>query len=393
MRSVRDPWSGISTVVTFIAAFVMASLLALWSPTASAHKPSDAYLLITVDDTAIDVRWDIALRDLDAGFDLDADGNRELTWGEAKAHFDEIDRYALARLSIDDGRCAPRVVGHALEKHSDGAYLVLQATAQCRVTDHLKVGYRLFTEMDPTHRGITRVVFGHDGGAATTLVVLDPSGGPVVVSRAGGSADSPFARGFFPAGVHHILIGYDHVLFLICLLLPAVLVRRDGRWVPVDRWTEAARRVLVTVTAFTIAHTLTLALAGLRIVELSPRVIEPAIAATIVFTAIGNIRPNRFRESVAMPFVFGLVHGFGFADVLHELDLPLGQFVWALLRFNVGVEAGQLLIVAAALVPLYLLRGRPWYRSRVVVPVSLVAIVVASIWFAERVLDFKVLPL
>ncbi len=373
---------------------VVALVLAGLSLDASAHKPSDAYLFMTVGDDAIDLRWDIALRDLDAGFDLDADGDRELTWGEVRAHFEEIDRYALARLTIDDGRCTPKIVGHALDHHSDGAYLVLRITAACRVGDRLKLDYTLFTEMDPTHRGIVRIGF---GSSAPVLVVLDPAGGPVMLGPSGvvgaGGGDSPFAQGFFPAGVHHILIGYDHVLFLICLLLPAVLVRRDGRWAPVDRWRDALKRVLITVTAFTVAHTLTLALAGLRIVELSPRLIEPAIAVTIVFTAIGNIRPNRFRESAAMPFVFGLVHGFGFADVLHELDLPLGQFVWALLRFNLGVEAGQLLIVAVALTPLYLLRRKAWYRDRVLVPVSLFAITVSAVWFAERVFDFKILPL
>ncbi|MEO8938002.1 MAG: HupE/UreJ family protein [Burkholderiaceae bacterium] len=375
-----------------VVAVVLGLVLAALSSAASAHKPSDAYLFVTVNEAAVELRWDIALRDLDAGFDLDADGNRELTWGEVKAHFDEIDRYALARLTIDDGRCVPKILDHALDHHSDGAYLVLRMTAACKSGDRLKLGYTLFTEMDPTHRGIARVGFGK---AAPILVVLDPASGPVTLEggvSSGNGGDNPFAQGFFPAGVHHILIGYDHVLFLICLLLPAVLARRGDHWVPVARWRDAVRKVLITVTAFTIAHTLTLALAGLRIVELSPRVIEPAIAATIIFTALGNIRPNRFRDSAAMPFAFGLVHGFGFADVLHELDLPMGQFVWALLRFNLGVEAGQLLIVAVALLPLYLLRHKPWYRSRVLVPVSLVAIVIAGIWFAERVFDFKVLP-
>lgn len=369
----------------------LALLLVGLATTAFAHKPSDAYLSVTVGDHAVDVRWDIALRDLDAGFDLDANGDRELTWGEVKAHFDEIDRYATSRLKIDDGRCVPRIAGHALDHHSDGAYLVLTLVAACPGADHVTLDYTLFTEMDPTHRGIARVGF---GTAAPMLVVLDPARGPVTLEGAVSSTGAgPFAQGFFPAGIHHILIGYDHILFLVCLLLPAVLVHRDGRWMPVDRWRDALKRVLITVTAFTIAHTITLALAGLRIVELSPRLIEPAIAVTIVFTALGNIRTNRFRESAAMPFAFGLVHGFGFADVLHELDLPLGEFVWALLRFNLGVEAGQLVIVAVALTPLYLLRRKSWYRTRVLVPVSIFAIGIAAIWFAERVFDFKVLPL
>ncbi len=379
-----------------IVRIVMALVLAGCAGAAFAHKPSDAYLFVTVHEAAVGIRWDIALRDLDAAFDLDANGDRSLTWGEAKTHFDEIDRYALSHLKLEDGRCVPVVRGHAIDHHSDGAYLVVTLEAPCRVVDRLKIDYQLFTEIDPTHRGIVRIAF---GSSQPALVVLDPAGGAKVVDRSGqtgsgsGGGNDPFAGGFFPAGVHHILIGYDHVLFLICLLLPAVLVRIKGGWRPVAKWTEAAKPILITVTAFTIAHTITLALAGLRIVELSPRVIEPAIAATIIFTAIGNIWPSRFRESAAMPFAFGLVHGFGFADVLRELDLPLGQFVWALLRFNLGVEAGQLIIVVFALTPLYLLRRWRFYRRGILMPISIAATVVAAIWFAERVFDFKILPL
>ena len=362
---------------------------------AFAHKPSDAYLFIDVDQDEVRLRWDIALRDLDAGFDLDADGNRELTWGEVKAHFVEIDRYAFSRLRIDDGRCQPGSVEHLLDHHSDGAYLVLRTTMPCRGSgsDRITLDYRLFAEMDPTHRGVVKIAF---GTAPPQLIVLNPENGPTTITSSetdNGSRSNPFAGGFVAAGVHHILIGYDHILFLICLLLPAVLTKTSLHREPVRRWSDAVKPVLVTVTAFTIAHTMTLALAGLRIVELSPRAIEPAIAATIIFTAIGNVWTTRFRDSPAMPFCFGLVHGFGFADVLHELDLPLRDFIWALLRFNLGVELGQLVIVAVTLTPLFLLRRWKNYRRGLLVPVSCLAVLVAAIWFAERVLDFKILPL
>ena len=387
---------------TWLLRVAGALTLTLFATLAFAHKPSDAYLFITVGDDAIELRWDIALRDLDAAFNLDANGDRNLTWGELKAHFDEIDRYALERLRLDEGRCVPAISNHAIDRHSDGAYLVLTMAAPCKAADKIRIEYRLFTEIDPTHRGIARVGFRGKGAKnrAPLLVVLDPAGGGLTVDRSGkteskageAGGDNPFANGFFPAGVHHILIGYDHVLFLICLLLPAVLIHREKRWAPVQKWTAAVKPVLITVTAFTIAHTLTLALASLRIVELSPRIIEPSIALTIIFTAVGNIWTTRFRESAAMPFVFGLVHGFGFADVLRNLELPMGEFVWALLRFNLGVEAGQLVIVALALTPLYLLRKTRFYRPAVLIPISIFAIIVSAIWFAERVFDFKLLP-
>jgi HupE / UreJ protein len=371
---------------------VLATFLALgFAVPASAHKPSDAYLFVDVGDEAVHVRWDIALRDLDAAFELDRDGDRQLKWGEVRARFAEIDAYALGHLVLDQGRCQPTVQGHAVDQHSDGAYLVIELNAPCKVGAQLMLAYSLFANFDPTHRGVAKVAFGN---GTPRLVVLDPAHGPVAIGRddASASPDDPFAGGFVPAGIHHILIGYDHILFLICLLLPAVLSRASHHRQPVARWTDAARPILVTVTAFTVAHTMTLALAALRIVVLSPRIVEPAIAATIIFTAIGNLRPSRFRDSPLMPFVFGLVHGFGFADVLRELDLPLGQFAWALVRFNVGVELGQLVIVAVTLTPLFLIRRWPRYRAWLLAPVSCFAIAVAALWFAERVFDFKVLP-
>lgn len=383
-------------MVATVRRWIAVLLLALCAGAAQAHKPSDAYLTIDVDVTTVRVRWDIALRDLDAAFDLDRNGDRALTWGEVRARFDDIDRYALEHLVLDGGRCRLVMRDHALDHHSDGGYLVLTLDATCRIDGPLAFDYTLFDRFDPTHRGIVRVSF--DQGPQR-LVVVDPGKGRVELARdaaaAGphdGSTTDPFAGGFVAAGVHHILIGYDHVLFLVCLLLPAVLTRRSHHREPVVRWTDAARPILVTVTAFTIAHTITLALAALRIVELPPRIIEPAIAATIVFTAIGNLRPSRFRDSAAMPFLFGIVHGFGFADVLHELDLPFGAFVSALLRFNVGVELGQLAIVAITLAPLYVLRRWRGYRRWIVMPISAVAIALASAWFIERALDVKLLP-
>ena len=200
-------------------------------------------------------------------------------------------------------------------------------------------------------------------------------------------------------GLHHILAGNDHILFLICLLLPAVLTRspKNG-WQPVPRWQDAARPVLMTVTMFTVAHSITLGLAAAKLVTLSPRLIEPAIAVTIALAALDNLRPllGRFGQRpnyrYAFTFLFGLIHGFGFADVLAEMDLPRGDFMAALLKFNLGVELGQLVIVLPLLALLFAVRRWPVYAQRLLPAGSVAALLVAVGWFVERVLDLGFMP-
>lgn len=365
---------------------------------AHAHKASDAYLLLHRSGDTLDLRWDIALRDLDAMLDLDTNADRKLSWGEVRTRLADIRAYALAGLRLQQGQCAlAEARPAAIEDRIDGAYLVLQLQARCNAGAALDIDYRLFREVDPTHRGLLRVEA--DGAAQPTVRSLDPSAGAVVVPWPGASvaasadAAAPSSdTSFFRDGIHHILIGYDHILFLVCLLLPAVLRRRPGGWEPVITWREAVWPMLGIVTMFTIAHSLTLALAGLKVVTISPRIIEPGIAITIMLAAIDNIYPVLRGRRKLFSFLFGLIHGFGFAGALAELDLPLRDFVVALLQFNLGVEAGQLMVVAVVLVALLALRHWRRYPPLVLRGGSAVAVLVAAIWLGERVFDVKVLP-
>jgi hypothetical protein len=196
---------------------------------------------------------------------------------------------------------------------------------------------------------------------------------------------------FFVQGVWHIWIGFDHILFLLALLLPLVLVRERGRWRPVDRFGQALREVLWVVTSFTAAHSITLSLAALGLVTLPSRLVESAIAVSVVVAALNNLVPlfNHGRWMVA--FGFGLIHGFGFASVLAELGLPQGALVLSLVGFNLGVEAGQLAIVSAFLPIAYLLRRTTFYRRGVLVGGSVLTMVLALVWLAERALDLKLI--
>lgn len=359
---------------------------------ASAHKASDAYLFLSADTAGWRLRWDIALRDLDAALDLDADGDRLLRWGEVKSRLAEIEAHALAGLRLQQGECSlAQAQPPAVERRVDGTYLVLRMAATCTPASPLLVDYRLLADIDPTHRGLLRI----DGGPADAPVTraLDPAEGGVRIAwRAGeaaGAEDAAPIASFFRNGVHHILVGYDHLLFLVCLLLPSVLRRTPEGWRAVDRPGEALWRMLGIVTMFTVAHSITLAVAGLQLVVLSPRIVEPAIALTIAIAALDNIHPILRGRHRQFTFLFGLIHGFGFAAVLSELGLPTGGLVKALLAFNIGVEAGQLVVVVVALAVLLALRSWRRYAAVVLRGGSAAALVLASLWLIERVGDFS----
>ena len=394
--------------------FLLAALIGL-PLAAQAHKASDAYLqLQRSGPTTLSLRWDIALRDLDAALDLDSDGDSRITWAEVKAARPAIDAYALSHLQLNAGQCAFAPVSSTdapLEARVDGSYLVLRLQADCPMlaqTAQIQLQYRLMAELDPTHRGLMKV---ERPGAPVQLLSLAPSATPQMVDiGASPSVANPVEQSPAPApaatpantsnllldGLHHILAGNDHILFLICLLLPAVLTRSPKTgWQPVGRWQDAARPVLMTVTMFTLAHSITLGLAAAKLVTLSPRLIEPAIAVTIALAAVDNLRPllgQRPNYRYAFTFLFGLIHGFGFADVLAEMDLPRAEFMSALLKFNVGVELGQLTIVLPLLALLFAIRRWPVYAERLLPAGSLAALAVAVGWFAERVLNLGFMP-
>ena len=401
----------------------------LFAAPAQAHKSSDAYLFFDQQPAATTLRWDIALRDLDVVLALDADANRELTWGEIRAAWPRIDALALASLAVPG--CRFEVLGHALEQRNDGAYAVLQLSAPCQVGPAAVMHYSLFAEIDPTHRGIVRQTV---AGAAPRLRMLVPALMPAALQRtqaqAASAAAAPAATAdpasaavpdavpaaaaplavtaappasaaaavdshspsFIGEGVHHILTGYDHLLFLLCLLLPSVLTRQPGppsRWQAVAGWRQAILPVAKTVTLFTLAHSVTLALAALGWVKLSPAFVEPAIAATIMLAAFDNLRPWLLRWRGWVTFGFGMIHGFGFAGVLGELQLPAAQFGWALFQFNLGLEIGQLLLVLAVVPLLFALRRRSAYVPLVLRAGSSLALLMAGVWLVERSTDWR----
>ena len=369
-----------------LRALLMTLMLCVLAP-AQAHKPSDSYLTLNVAGERVDGQWDIALRDLDFALNLDQDGNGELTWDEIRSQHAAIATYALARLSLANGGVACTVTPgqQLIDSHTDGAYTVLKFSAVCpgKLTT-LDVGYRLFAELDPQHKGLLKLTHGD----ATSTAIFSPDTSRQSLAVAAPARWTQFVD-YVKHGVWHIWIGFDHILFLLSLLLPAVLLtRKDQR---AQTFRDAAIDVLKVVTAFTLAHSLTLTLASLHVLSLPSRWVEAAIAASVIVAALNNLFPLFRGNRAAAAFVFGLIHGFGFASVLADLGLPQGAMALSLLGFNVGVELGQLAIVIVFL-PLAYLTRHTWFYRQLMTTGSVAIALIATIWLVERTFDLKVLP-
>jgi hypothetical protein len=362
-------------------------MIAAMSP-ALAHKSSDSYLSLELRDGEIRGQWDIALRDLDYAIGLDSDNDGVITWGELRAHHAAIAAYSLANLHLaaDGAPCATAATEHLVDDHSDGAYEILRFTAACpHPPTVFSISYSLFFALDPQHRGLLRV----EENGRTHTAILSPTQNSWQIEGHSVALWRDFLD-YVREGVWHIWSGFDHMLFLAALLLPAVLARRSGKWEAVASFREAFLDVVRIVTAFTVAHSITLSLAVLGVITLPSRLIESAIAVSVVIAALNNLHPLVQKRIWMVAFAFGLVHGLGFANVLAELGLPRDALAVSLVGFNLGVEAGQLVLVGLFL-PLAYLTRRSWLYPRLILGAGSLAIVaIASVWLIERSFDLVI---
>ncbi|WP_310385612.1 HupE/UreJ family protein [Roseateles sp.] len=365
--------------------FVLVALALVLAGPAQAHKSSDAYLTFQVSGNTITQRVDIALQDLDRDLDLDANDDKQLSWGELRTRWPELERLLADSLKVSsEGQAC--TVSHTLapqlDQHSDGAYAVLQQTLHCAAAvQRLSVDYRLFAASDAKHRGIARVL----SGAAEQSALLIPADAAKTFQLQT-SAQDPLRSlgGFVVEGMRHISVGLDHILFLVSLLMVAVWRREGAGWVaratPASAWREAFK----LVTAFTLAHSLTLGLAAAGVLAPPSRWVESLIAASVLVAAIDNLRPFIKGPRWLMVALFGLVHGFGFAGPLQALGLQRGNLALPLLGFNLGVELAQLLLVALILPLAIALRDKPLYGRLLVRPGSALIGGLALLWLVER---------
>ncbi len=363
---------------------VLLSLLLLCLPLgAQAHIASNGFLRLNVDGGRMAGSLELAIRDGELAVGLDRNGDGKVTWAELRASQGALERYVRGHLQLADatGPCVLQFERVAVNDRVDGVYLWLPFTALCSAdaSRTLRIDYRVLQDADPSHRGL--LTLSAQGGTQTA--VLGGADATRTFELLHPSAWGAFNE-YLRAGIWHIWSGIDHLLFLLSLLLPAVLARRNGRWEALPLAAPALLNIVKVVSAFTLAHSITLSLAALGVVRLPTRLTESLIAASIIVAALNNVFPRVTEGRWRIAFAFGLLHGFGFASVLADMGLPTGARLISLVAFNLGVEVGQLAVVLAVMPVVYWSRNTLFYRGTLMPWGSTAIAALAAVWLVQR---------
>jgi len=335
---------------------------------AAAHPAPFSYIDITLGDRSLEVS--VVAHVFDLAHDLNvATPEQLLDGGVARGRLQAIAELLAGRIGL-------QIDGEARSSHAWALDRILADRQSLRFTTAFPLdraaGRLTFSTLmfpyDPNHQTFVNV---YERGALTTQAILDVNHRTLDYFAGTRQGALAVVRKFLPAGIHHILIGPDHLLFLVGLLLLGGTIRQ----------------LAVVVTAFTVAHSITLSLAALNFVTPPTRIIEPAIALSIVYVGADNLLVRDGRDVRAwIAFAFGFIHGFGFASVLREMELPSRALGWSLFSFNVGVEIGQLLVVVTVASALAMLRARSEAAGRrLAFAGSVVVIAAGAFWFVQRV--------
>jgi len=368
---------------------LIAIAIAIASGSAQAHSSSNSYITVSRFNEAAVLRADINLRDIDLVFDLDQNKDGKVSWGETLAKTAELKAWLEQgiQLSTTGQKCAQAQMNIKASDHADGTYLSVEWTVACLDVagdelSGLALRYDLMFDQDNLHRALVKIDLPNFQSSA----ILSPDRPEFTLTKATGSGLKVLER-YLLEGVWHIWIGIDHVLFLLSLLILAFLEpsrKSVTQWPAVQNVKTAVLDILAVVTAFTLAHSITLGLTIFKWLEPSADLIEPAIALSVVAAALNNLLGWAALRRWQLAFAFGLVHGFGFANVLVDLGLPSDQLAIALGGFNLGVELGQIAIVLAFLPLAWWLRNTLFYRWVVVVGGSLTIAILGIIWTVQR---------
>lgn len=372
-----------------------------------AHIPNQSYVYLRIyEKDGIEGRYELNVREINKLLDLQLD--EYATLDDLEPYIPQLQAYLLENTNF-----ASTAGTHAIKFKEPGIlyvgmgnYLLLHfdLTNTNALPDEMDMRYSALFEKDPTHKGFLIIEYNWKAGIINNEANILLDFGPGDLTGTFSLTEVSVWKGFWAMvkqGVWHIWIGLDHILFLLALILPSVVTRKREEgdsavklptwlkgnaiadWVAVPNFGNAFWYILKVVTFFTIAHTITLTLATLEIVNLPAIFVESVIAFSIGLAALHNIRPIFKGRDWVIAFIFGLFHGFGFASVLSDLGLT-GEFLTlSLLGFNLGVEIGQVVIIALIFPVLYALRKKSYY-SKILVYGSIALIIISLYWVIER---------
>ena len=366
----------------FLRRLIAVCLFSL-SCTSLAHQLSTSYLKGSFTDTGLfNGEWQVRLYDLEQAIGVDEDGDGNLRWMELKNRTDLVNNYLQAHLifSRTNQDCILSLEQDwKIDTHFNEGYLVLPVRAQCPIEGDLKVVYTAFFDIDNQHKLLLSLL----NEKNSTPHIFSESTQTLVINEKSGNRFATFKE-FVKQGAVHIWIGLDHILFLISLLLTCALARRNHQWLANQNIRQIVWRTTWIVTAFTLAHSITLTATALNFIQLPSRWVEVGIAITVALAALNNIFPLVLRLGW-LTFGFGLLHGMGFAGALGELGLPADQKTLTVLAFNLGVEIGQMAIVAVVLPILIVVRKYYWYTRYTMTGLSVVIVLIALQWIVQRI--------
>lgn len=373
------------------------AILALSATRTEAHRLGEGYVILQVRNDSISGRIELNLEDVDDAMKIDKDGDGVVDQTELDAALPKLREYVEPRVQVGTEKdwWKLKFSGHELAVYPLGKYVVLPFEVEDtgKVPDKIRIQYQLLFDYDDNQKGllvieeIDRIGFKNPDETVSLLFNADY---PIQTVDLTEPPTRNMLLLFIKEGIWHIWIGLDHILFLVALLLPSVRVRSEPWWKPVDGFKPALWQVVKIVTLFTVAHSITLALASMRIVELPGYIVETIIAGSIVVAAFDNIKPI-FKGNIGwIVFGFGLFHGLGFASVLSHLTLSQASLVTTLLGFNVGVEIGQIVIICGVFPILYAVRKASWYPSLIQRGLSVLLILLGICWMIERMFDVTV---
>ena len=376
-------------------ALLLISLLALALPSGLlAHATGEDYVVLDIRETHVEGHFEIHFEDLRSKLGLALDDTDEASALESvAATAGRVHDYIRERFAISppNGDPYPLEFSHEqvieLPQGTFGQYFFTLPTGP--LPDTLAVRHSMFYEDDRLHRGLVLIEYNAKTDTTYPPEYTAMVFGPTNTDQTLDLTDVPSLMGprdMIPQGVWHIWIGIDHVLFLVALMLSTVLTRDGDGWRPLERFRPAAWNLLKIVTVFTIAHSVTLLLAALDFISLPSRLVESVIALSIVLVALNNIFGKLRDGSLLIILGLGLFHGLGFASVMGHLPFRMVDLLKVVIGFNIGVELGQVAIVAVLFPILFVLRKSSLYQPWVLKGVSAVLIVISGWWFAQRAL-------